>query len=192
MPCGCANCGSCAECCFRSCLSLPSDRYEQKDYAWVDLEEVIKKIAWRELKDFPPAGLTLAERCRPLTSVLALDLDKATIQVSVPKPDKERSASSTTSIPKAENNVQVLFQSTFANKTGNNQVYSFKSERQTTSFVEISLQRGFTIGSSLDLEVKAPVGSDEETEGFRGRLGCRLQWSFRRGEVSLRRPARYK
>ena len=72
----------------------------------------------------------------------------------------------------------VLFKSRFSNETETPQVYSFKTERQTKSSVEMSLQRGFTFGQSLEMDIKLPTSCEVS-----GKLASQLQWSFQRGQV---------
>ena len=152
----------------------------------MDLEKVIRKCAMEQVKLVPPADLTWKEKLRPLQTVLTLEVDKSFLGF---QPAKEMTLyprnppnGGDHDIPTSmESASTVLFQSRFRNDTSHVQIYSFKTERQTKSSLEISLQRGFSFGQSLELDVKLPTGlPDCEVSG---KLGSQLQWTFQRGKV---------
>ena len=169
----------------------------QEEEPLVDLTEVLKDAAWGVVRAHPPRALSLGERVCGLNKVLTLDVDRSFLSVlhadtldlqprlvgggaggaggggvTQPLPPPSDPPQGTT----------FLFQSQFHNDTTSRQTYSFKTERQTRSLVEMSLQRGFTLGQSLELDVKVPTG----VKGCKlsGKLGGQMQWSFTRGKVS--------
>jgi len=52
-----------------------------------------------------------------------------------------------------------LFRTEFVNSSTVPQNFTFKTERTTTSRCDISLQRGFRIGSNVDVQISLPVVS---------------------------------
>ena len=71
-------------------------------------------------------------------------------------------------IPGQYRNIQ-LFRTKFVNSTDMQQEYTFRTERQTKSTCSISVQRGYTIGGTLNLEFALPtpdhpVTADVSTE----------------------------
>ena len=124
---------------------------------------------------------------------MELEVDKSFINIQHPdtltlKPRSEGPGNADLGLPvpnefQALQATTILFQSHFQNDTESKQTYSFKTERQTRSMVELSLQRGFTVGTTLDLDAKIPTG----IKGCKvsGKLGGQLQWRFTKGKVSI-------
>ena len=165
--------------CFDSAFDV-----EHEDEPVVDLDRVIKDIAWRELRDFPPERLTWRERMCRLEKTVWLDVDKSFLSIHPSRTmrlEMRRSDSGGVALPQVSGGATVLFQSQYQNDTDVPQTYSFKTERQTKSMVELSLQRGFTMGSTLEVDMKIPTGI--EGCGLSGKLGGQLQWNFTRGKV---------
>ena len=50
-----------------------------------------------------------------------------------------------------------LFRTKFVNSSNIKQQYTFKTERQTKSTCSISVQKGFTVGGTLNLEFSLPT-----------------------------------
>ena len=170
--------------CFDKCVPL-EPKPENKSEPVVDLEKVIKDIAWRELLELPPSNLSCRENMCRLEKVVRLDVDKIFLSLhpaDTMKLEMRRSNVGGFSLPEVAGGTTVLFQTQFKNRTKVTQTYSFKTERETRSMAEISLQRGFTLGTALDIDVKIPTG----VKGceMSGKLGSQLQWSFMRGKVN--------
>lgn len=173
-------------------MRLEPDRQTSKEEPLADLEKILQKLAWRAIKRDPPRSLKISERLCNLEKVLELEVDKSFISVThadtltLQPRAKFGHAAANFNLPlpkEAPTGTTILFRSQYDNNTGSPQTYSFKTERHTRSMVEMSIQRGFTIGKSLELDVKIPTG----VEGcdVSGKLGGQLQWSFNRGKVSI-------
>ncbi|ELU17582.1 hypothetical protein CAPTEDRAFT_225999 [Capitella teleta] len=61
---------------------------------------------------------------------------------------------------------QVLFRTFFTNETDQEQEYSFKTERTTSSSCEVQLERAVTIGEEVGLNLKTPCEVLEVSAGF--------------------------
>lgn len=57
---------------------------------------------------------------------------------------------------KIESRKMCLFKTEFTNKTGSTQKYTFKTERQTKSSAKVTVQKGFTLGGSLNVPLGLP------------------------------------
>ena len=156
-------CLSCLECC------IPEENFGEEPV--IDLEKVIRKCAMEQVKRVPPARLSWWEKLCPLKSILRLDIDKSFLDIEA---SREMTLDELTPQPSV---TTVLFKSHFRNETDTEQIYSFKTEKQTKSSLELSLQRGFTFGQTLELDIKLP------SELVSGKLGSQLQWTFQRGKV---------
>ena len=60
----------------------------------------------------------------------------------------------------------VLFQTTFTNRTGNDQKYTFRTERTTRSICAISLENSYTQGYEMSIGLKLPNEILEANAGF--------------------------
>ena len=175
-------------CCLERCIpeEEPFDNFSEEPL--IDLEKVIKKCAMEQVKLVPPAQLSWREKLCPLSSILRLDVDKSFLGIQPSRemtlyPRKPANGGDLDMPTSQASGTTVLFQSRFRNDTRHPQIYSFKTERQTKSSLELSLQRGFSFGQSLELDVKLPTGlPDCEVSG---KLGSQLQWTFQRGKVGL-------
>ena len=85
-----------------------------------------------------------------------------------------------------------LFRTEFTNTSENPQKFTFKTERSTKSVASISVQKGWRVGASLNLEVAPPVpgsailkaaGSDVEPCKITGGLSGSLEVSKTKGET---------
>ena len=168
---------------MKSCIPLGDENLKKEPL--VDLEKVILKIAWDDLLAVPPSQLKWWERLCPLRKILYLEFDKSFLGVEPAKemklfpkrpPDGSLDCSA-----RLMDSTTVLFQSRYRNETESAQTYSFKTERITKSSMELSLQRGFTFGQSLELDVKIPAGIPGCEVS--GKLGGQMQWAFQRGKV---------
>ena len=174
-------------CCLNNCIPEdPLDNFHEEPL--VDLERVIWKCALDQLKLVPPAQLSWRERLCKIQDVVTLEVDKSFLGIQpssemVLYPKKKIGGADLDAPETLESGTTVLFQSRFRNDTDHAQVYSFKTERQTKSSLELSLQRGFTFGQSLELDIKLPTGVP--TCEVSGKLGSQLQWSFQRGKVGF-------
>lgn len=61
---------------------------------------------------------------------------------------------------------QVLFNTTFTNKTDNPQSYTFKTERTTRSSCEVEFEEGFTQGYETSVKLSTPSAILEANAGF--------------------------
>ena len=64
----------------------------------------------------------------------------------------------------------VLFTAHFTNDTNQPQVYTLKTERRTKSTCNISMEKSYTIGMSLDVKLVPPNPVIEANAGFKGEM----------------------
>ncbi|ESO10881.1 hypothetical protein HELRODRAFT_109192 [Helobdella robusta] len=65
---------------------------------------------------------------------------------------------------------QCLFRTKFFNQTNQDQEYTFRTERTTSSTCEVSFDRCLTIGAELTLSLKTPMEIFEANAGFKREL----------------------
>ncbi|KAL3867644.1 hypothetical protein ACJMK2_040518 [Sinanodonta woodiana] len=70
-------------------------------------------------------------------------------------------------IKKSTNNTHVLFTAYFTNDTNQPQVYTLNTERRTKSTCNIRIERGYMIGSSLEIKLLPPNPISEANTGFK-------------------------
>ena len=122
----------------------------------VDLENLIKK--WAE------GMFTLSktkEQLRIPKKYLAYSIDWKKVRFVHGKPkylDHNKSAPQPTT--------QVLFRTFFTNRTGEDQDYSFRTSRVTSSTCDVVMQRCYTVGSEMNISVQTPGEVLKANAGF--------------------------
>lgn len=125
----------------------------------VDIEQLLVNHAWLEI--FDPGCLQSRWRRRRYV----MEVNWAYVEIrhhvtsfrprnasSPPHPDGDGDT------PTAASRDLCLFRTEFKNASREPQTFAFKTERTTTSRCEINLQRGYRIGSNVDVRVNIPVG----------------------------------
>ncbi|KAK3089668.1 hypothetical protein FSP39_005482 [Pinctada imbricata] len=124
---------------------------------FVDLEELVRK--W--VGDFP---LDKSQR-KDADDILSSDISWKNFRVrhgATEYYDQIR-----TNTPKTH----VLFTAHFTNDTDQSQTYTLRTERRTKSTCNISLQKSYTYGFSVDVKLTPPNPIIEANAGFKGELG---------------------
>ncbi|CAH1778108.1 unnamed protein product [Owenia fusiformis] len=127
----------------------------------VDIQSHIEDWAWNKFLKDP----TRKERKLYDQQLVAMELDWKRVKFhdSPPVYDPEASApGARTGVPTAN----VLFCTTFMNKTQDAQTYSFKSERTTRSSCTIEVENGYTMGMEMSVKLATPCEIFEANAGF--------------------------
>ncbi|KAI0218843.1 hypothetical protein LSAT2_029485 [Lamellibrachia satsuma] len=128
-----------------------------------DLEGVITDWAW----DYFRRKATSDEKKLLDKDLVRVDIDwkrvRFTHQTPSFDPEPQKPGSGT---PK--NNV--LFFTTFSNKTDHPQTYSFKTQRTTRSCCMVEVEHGYTKGMSMDVKLTTPGSILEANAGFHREL----------------------
>ena len=124
-----------------------------------DLEDLVTKWAW-EMFDYTKTK----EQAKIPRDNLQMTVNWKHVRFSHHDPFFEEIAK-----PKAPK-AQTLFKTYFSNSTNQEQEYSFKTERTTTSTCEVSIENGFTVGQELCVSLKTPCEVFEANAGFHREL----------------------
>jgi len=76
-------------------------------------------------------------------------------------------------VKKSTPKTHVLFSAHFTNDTDQSQVYTLKTERRTKSTCNISMEKCYTIGMSLDIKLCPPNPIIEANAGFKGEMSVK-------------------
>lgn len=122
----------------------------------VDIERLLVDYAWRYLAE-PSLCDRIVRHKRYLMDVNWSYFDirhRVTAFQPRPRVDVQEGGQSLESV--IGQRELCLFRTEFVNSSGVQQNFTFKTERRTTSRCDISLQRGFRIGTKVDVRVSLP------------------------------------
>ncbi len=163
----------------------PFASMEKREPPIVDLDKVISDWVWENL-DIPALCCCRPDRCKKKGLQLKIDwsvIDREdVVQKFTILPDH-------VSPPKA---VQ-LFRTKFHNNSGQPQVFTFKTQRQTQTSVEMSVQQGLSIGGrfqmafplvkpSLPENAATAASMDPDDFQLTSSLGGHITWNVNVGE----------
>ncbi len=120
-----------------------------------DIETIVRKWAW-EMFDYTKTK----EQSRIPKESLHMSVNWKRVRFNHTDPVYDDIAK-----PKAPK-AQTLFRTYFSNNTNQDQEYSFKTERTTTSTCDVAIENGFTISEEMCVSLKTPCEVFEANAGF--------------------------
>jgi predicted transcriptional regulator len=156
--------------CFRAIKDLGPDPI-------IDVDEILKKYCWREL-----VSLKFYERPSKFDMEVRWNCIDKTHKLIKFKINKAEVGGLEAKIQKRD---LCLFRTQFKNHSKEEQSYTFKTERQTKSSVNVSVQKGFQVGGNLAVEFSLPgqqLVPGMDTVKMTGGLSGQLQLTKTKGE----------
>ena len=146
----------------------------------VDVDEIIKRYCWKELVELK--FFDRASKYEMEVRWNCIDKTHKLIKFKVNKAAENENSLG----DKIQKRDLCLFRTQFKNHSDEEQSYTFKTERQTKSSVNVSVQKGYQIGGNLAVEFSLPGQSlvpGMDSVKITGGLSGQLQLTKTKGET---------